>query len=44
MKFKSVMGLMVLMTVWLGSAPPPVFAGRQVNVAIAPKTDKLQDE
>ena len=44
MKFKSVMGLMVLMTVWLGSVLPPVFAGQPAEATIETRTDELQDE
>lgn len=44
MKFKSVMGLMVLMTVWLGSAPPQVFAGQPAEAKVETRADELQDE
>ena len=44
MGFKTVLGLFVLLSVWLGAAPPQIFAGRQPSAAMESQTDTLQDE
>jgi len=38
------LGSFILLTVWLGAAPPPVFAGRQATAEVEPQTDTLRDE
>ncbi len=44
MRIKPVLGLMVIAAAWLVATPPQAFAGMQVNAAIEPEKDKLQDE
>ena len=44
MRFKPMVGLMVVAAVWLLAAPPQVYAGRQATAATESETDRLKDE